>query len=218
LGTPAALPGLPVTDLSALPAGTPNSWLQRRPDVRVAERQLAAATAAIGVARGALYPRISLSGLLGLNAASVSGLGAGEALRYTLGAGLSWTPFDGGAIRSRIRGSEARSQQSLASFEQVVATALEETEGAFSSFTRSAQRAEKLLLAERSASESSRLARLRYEAGVTDFLAVLDAEREVLNSRDQRVQAEVATATALVAVYRSLGGGWSAGGQPVEAR
>lgn len=88
--------------------------------------------------------------------------------------------------------------------------ALEETEGAFSTYTRSAHRAEKLALAARSAEEAAGLARARYEAGVTDFLAVLDAEREALNNRDQLVQSQVGVATALVAVYRALGGGWAA--------
>ena len=210
LATPAPLPALPVTDLAALPAGTPEQWLQRRPDLIAAERQLAAATANIGVARSELYPRLSLNGLLGLNAASLSNLGKSDSARYTLGAGLTWTPFDLGSIRSRIRATEARAQLSLANFEQAVATALEETEGAFSSYTRSAQRTEKLDQATRSAEQATALARVRYEAGVTDFLAVLDAERELLNNRDQLVQAQVGTATSLVAVYRALGGGWSA--------
>ena len=206
----APLPALPVTDLARLPAGTPALWLQRRPDLIAAERELAAATAGIGIARSELYPRLSLSGLLGLNAATLSSFGKSEAARYSLGAGLSWTPFDLGSVRARIRASEARSQQSLARFEQAVAAALEETEGAFSSFTRSAQRAERLDEAVRSAEQASGLARARFEAGVTDFLAVLDAERELLNQRDQQVQAQVGTATALVAVYRALGGGWEA--------
>jgi multidrug efflux system outer membrane protein len=89
-----------------------------------------------------------------------------------------------------------------------VAVALEETEGAFSSYTRSAERAEKLGAAARSADEAAGLARARYEAGVSDFLPVLDAEREALGYRDQWVQAQVGTATSLVAVYRALGGGW----------
>ncbi len=207
----APLPGLPVTDLATLPAGTPEQWLQRRPDLVAAERQLAAATAGIGIARSELYPRLSFSGLLGLNAASLANFAKSDSLRYSLGAGLTWTPFDLGSIRARIRASEARAQQSLAGFEQAVAVALEETEGAFSSFSRSAQRADKLDQATRSAAEAASLARLRYDAGVTDFLAVLDAERELLNNRDQLVQAQVGTATALVAVYRALGGGWGAG-------
>lgn len=210
LAQPASLPWLPVTDLAKLPSGTTEQWLQRRPDLIAAERQLAASTAFIGVARAELYPRLSLSGLLGLNASTLSDLGKSESARYSLGAGLSWTPFDLGGIRSRIRASEARAQQSLAGFEQVVALALEETEGAFSSYTRSAQRAEKLEAAARSADEAAGLARARYEGGVTDFLAVLDAEREALSNRDQFVQSQVGTATSLVAVYRALGGGWQA--------
>lgn len=210
LQAPAPLPGLPVTDLSTLPLGTPEQWLQRRPDLIAAERQLAAATANIGVAKSELFPRVSLSGLLGLNAATFSNLGKSESGVYSLGVGLTWTPFDLGQIRSRIAATEARAQASLASYEQTVATALEETEGAFSSYTRNAQRAERLDVAARSAEEASQLARQRYDAGVTDFLAVLDAEREVLSNRDQLVQAQVGTATALVSVYRALGGGWAA--------
>jgi outer membrane protein, multidrug efflux system len=129
---------------------------------------------------------------------------------YSLRAGLRWTPIDFGAIRSRVKASEARAQGSLASYEQTVATALEETEGAFSGCTRNAQRAERLLAAATSAQEAAQLARLRFDSGVTDFLVVLDAEREVLNNRDQLAQAQTDTATALVSVYRALGGGWAA--------
>ena len=213
LAAPAPLPSLPVTDLSQLPAGAPAQWLQRRPDLIAAERQLAAATAGIGIARSALYPRLSVSGLLGFNAGSIGNLGGEDSARYSLGANLAWSPFDLGQIRARIRGSEARAQQSLASFEGAVTLALEEVEGAFSSFTRSTQRAEKLEVAVRYANEVLRLSRVRYEAGATDYLSVLDAEREWLSQQDQLIQAQVGSGTALVAVYRSLGGGWSAAEQ-----
>lgn len=213
LAIPAPLPGLPVTDLAALPLGTPVQWLQRRPDVIAAERQLAAATAAIGIAQADRFPRLSLSGLLGLNAATVSGLARSESALASLGVGFAWTPFDTGRIRSRIAATEARALAGLAAYEQAVALALEETEGAFSGFNRSAQRAELLLRAVASADAAARLARERYALGASDFLAVLDAEREVLAHRDQWVQAQTGTATALVAVYRALGGGWS---PPVE--
>ena len=209
LSSPAPLPGLPVTDLSALPLGTPAQWLQRRPDVISAERQLAASTADIGVATSDLFPRVSLSGLLGLNAASLGDLGKGASGIYSLGVGMTWTPLDySGRIRSRIAATEARTQASLAIYEQTVAVALEETEAALSGFNRNAQRVETLDRAVRSAEAASRLARLRYDAGVTDFLAVLDAEREALTSRDLFVQAQTTSATSLVAVYRALGGGW----------
>ena len=97
----------------------------------------------------------------------------------------------------------------FATYEQTLATALEEAEGSFAQFSRHAQRRESLARAERSAAEASRLARLRYEAGVTDFLAVLDADRELLSARDALAQADTANATSLVAVYRALGGGWT---------
>lgn len=209
LTPPAALPGLPVTDLSALPLGTPQQWMARRPDVAAAERQLAAATAEIGVAEGELYPSISVSGLLGLASTKFGNLTDSQSRRYSVGAGISWTLLDFDRIRSRIAASEARTLQSLARYEQTLATALEETEGSFAQFSRNAQRRESLARAERSASEASRLARLRYEAGVTDFLAALDADRELLSARDALAQADTANATSLVAVYRALGGGWT---------
>jgi multidrug efflux system outer membrane protein len=210
LALPQPLPSLPVTDLATLPVGTPQQWLQRRPDVIAAERRLAAATAGIGIARSELYPSVSLSGLLGFNAPRFSDLFSSDAARYALGVGLSWTPFDFGAIRSRIAASEARAQQGLVVFEQTVALALEETEGAFSGFNRNAQRVNRLEEAARHADEAAQLARARFEGGVTDFQAVLLAEREVLGIREQLVQAQVGTASALVAVYRAIGGGWAA--------
>lgn len=209
LAQPQPLPSLPVTDLATLPVGTPQQWLQRRPDVTAAERRLAAATAGIGIARSELYPRVSLSGLLGFNAPRLSDLFSSDAARYALGVGLTWTPFDFGAIRSRIAASEARSQQALVQFEQTVALALEETEGAFSAFNRNAQRVSRLEEAARHADDAAQLARARFEGGVTDFQAVLLAEREVLGIREQLVQARVAQAGALVVVYRAIGGGWT---------
>ncbi|MCM3562325.1 MAG: efflux transporter outer membrane subunit [Hydrogenophaga sp.] len=218
LALPQPLPTLPVTDLATLPVGTPQQWLQRRPDVRAAERRLAAATAGIGIARSELYPRVSLSGLLGFNAPRLGDLFTSDAARYSLGVGLAWTPFDFGAIRSRIAASEARAQQGLVQFEQTVALALEETEGAFSGFNRNAQRAQSLDAAARHADEAAQLARARFDGGVTDFQAVLLAEREALGIREQLVQARVAQAGALVAVYRAIGGGWIPTDQSQAAR
>jgi outer membrane protein, multidrug efflux system len=209
LAAPAPLPGLPVTDLSALPVSTPAQWLLRRPDLIAAERELAAATANVGVAMAERFPTLSLTGLLGLNAASFGNLGRSESSLYSLGAGLRWIPIDSGAIRARIGASEARAQQSLARYEQAVAVALEETEGAFSNYTRNAQRAEQQALAAGHAREAARLARLRYAAGLSDLSLVLDAERQTLASEDTLMQAQTATATALVSVYRTLGGGWT---------
>jgi multidrug efflux system outer membrane protein len=209
LATPQPLPSLPVTDLGALPIGTPEQLLRRRPDLIAAERQLASATANIGVATADLFPRVSLKGLIGLAATSGSALNDSGAQQWSFGAGLTWPLLDFGRVRSRISASEARAQQSLASYEQTVATALEETEGALTQFTRSAQQAERLDSAARNAEEASRLARVRFDAGASDFLTVLDAERQTLQARDALVLSQVSQATALVSVYRALGGGWS---------
>lgn len=208
LRTAAPLPSLPATDLASLPVGTPADWLSRRPDLIAAERGLAAAHAEIAVSRAELYPHISLSGLIGLSAATPADLGKSASQRYSVGPTLSWDAFDFGRVRARIAGSEARAQEALESWQQAVRQALEETEGAFTQFRHGNERALQLAQAASHAEAAANLARLRYEAGVTDFLSVLDAERDALSTRDALAQARTDTATALVAVYRTLGGGW----------
>lgn len=208
LRAPAPLPGLPATDLAALPVDTPTQWLARRPDLIAAERQLAAANAEIGVSRAELYPHISLSGLIGLSSSTLDTLDRSNSQRYSIGPTLSWNALDFGRVRARVAGSEARAQEALESWQGAVRLALEETEGAFSAFSNGNQRSGQLAQAAQHAEAAAGLARMRYDAGVTDFLAVLDAERDALNTRDQLAQARTDTATALVAVYRTLGGGW----------
>lgn len=211
LAAPQALPRLAFTDLSALPVGTPQRLLERRPDLRAARNRLESADANIQVARADLFPRISLSGLLGFVAPHVADVGERDTRNNSIGAFLSWTPLDFGRVRSRVRASEALAEQAWLGYEQTVQLALEETEGALSLYTRTAQQADKLESASRHATEAARLARIRFEAGATDFLTVLDAERAVLQAQDALVQAQGGTLTSLVAVYRALGGGWSQG-------
>jgi len=209
LAAPQPLPSLPVTDLGAMPLGTPEQLLRRRPDLIIAERQLAAATSDIGVATADLFPRISLSGLIGFSSTNLSQLTERDSQQYSLGAALTWPLLDFGRVRSRISASEARAQQALATYEQTVSTALEETEGALTQFTRSAQQSNRLADAARYAEEAQQLARVRFDAGAADFLTVLDAERQTLSARDALVQSQLSQATALVSVYRALGGGWN---------
>jgi outer membrane protein, multidrug efflux system len=206
----APLPGLPFTDLARLPVGTPEWLLRRRPDIQVAERQLAAATADVGVAVADRFPRLSLSGLLGLNSNRVGDLLSSGAATYSIGASLTWAALDFGRTQSRVDAAQARSARSLLQYEQTVLTALEETENALSGFSRGAQQVAEWDVASRSAQEAAEIARKRFAAGSTDLLPVLDAERQALNSRDQWAQAQADTASALVDVYRALGGGWSA--------
>jgi outer membrane protein, multidrug efflux system len=209
LATPRLLPTLPVTDLSALPLGTPEQLLRRRPDLVFSERQLAAATANIGVATADLFPRVNLVGLIGFAANPLRAFGQSDSQQYSIAAGLTWPLLDFGRVRARIGVSEARALQALASYEQTVAVALEETEGALSQFSRSAEETDKLTGAARSAEEAARLSKLRFDAGSVDFLIVLDAERQSLLARDALVLAQVDQVTALVSIYRALGGGWN---------
>ncbi|HEX4584323.1 MAG TPA: efflux transporter outer membrane subunit [Burkholderiaceae bacterium] len=218
----AVLTGRPPTELASLSGeihplpglkpvdgiGTPADLLRRRPDIRVAERQLAAATADIGASKADLFPSVSITGLLGLNALTPGGLNSGQAYYYNLGASMAWTVLDFGRIRARIRQNEARADAALAQYEKTVLTALEETEGALISFDRNQRRAESLFKAARASEQADELARARFEAGVTDFLNVLDAERQLLADRDGLAQAQTDAGTSLVAVYRALGGGW----------
>ena len=199
-----ALPGLKPVD----GIGTPAALLQRRPDIRVAERQLAAATADIGASKADLFPSVSISGLLGLNALTPGGLNSGQAYYYNLGGAIAWNVLDFGRIRSRIRVNEARTDAALAQYEKTVLTALEETEGALISFNRTQRRAESLFKAARASEQAAKLARTRFEAGVTDFLTVLDAERQLLADRDGLALAQTDAGTSLISVYKALGGSW----------
>ncbi len=200
------LPGLPATPLAAI--GSPQTLLARRPDVAAAEAQLRAAEARTGSARAALYPSLTLSGTLGLNAGRVGDLGDSASFAYNLGASLLWSLIDHGQRRSQVAAADARRDAALAQFDQAVLAALEETEGALVAFTRAQQRTEHLFAAAQAAEGAAKIARARFEAGTIDFLALLDAERELLLARDRLAQGQTAAATGLVAVYRSLAGGW----------
>lgn len=208
---PAPLPSL--APIAAI--GTPQSLLRRRPDIAIAERQLAASVARVGLTHTDLFPKVNINGLLGLNAATVSGLVEGAAFRYSLGASIVYNLFDFGLVKKRIEAADARSAAALATYERTVLVALEETETALSNYTRSAQQTEQLAQALTHSERASMLARARFDAGVSDFLAVLDAERQVLADRSNLSQAQTASATSLVGVYKALGGGWIA---PAAAR
>lgn len=200
------LPGLKPVALERI--GSPENLLRRRPDIAVAEQQLAAAAARIGVARSQLFPRLTLGGTLGLNAGRVSDLGSSASFAYNLGASLLWTLLDFGRNRAQIAAASARGEAAVVAYEKAVLGALEETEGALAAYTRTQRQTESLFGAAQSASKAAELARARFDAGSSDFLAVLDAERELLAARERLAQANTAGATSLVAVYKSLAGGW----------
>jgi NodT family efflux transporter outer membrane factor (OMF) lipoprotein len=204
LSTPLPLPGLPA--LIAL--GKPEELLRRRPDIRLAERNLAAATARVGVAIADLFPRITVLGSIGVEAGSLRGFGQGGIETFSIGPSIFWAAFDLGRVRARIRAADARTEAALAQYEQRVLVALEETENALVDFQRQQARRDLLRTVVQASQKASGLARLRYQFGVSDFLAVLDAERTRLIAEDLLADSETRTALTLIAVYKALGGGW----------
>jgi len=190
------------------PVGDPTEWLRRRPDVRIAERDLAAATARIGVAVGDLFPKVSLLGSFGSTALEFDQLGDAAAESYRFGPSISWAIFDLGHVQARIAGARARTDGALARYEQSVLRALEDTEGALITYSRAIEREAALQEAAHASGVAAQLADVRYEEGVSDFLLVLDAERTQLETDDRLAQSRADSATALVAVYKALGAGW----------
>lgn len=192
----------------ALPIGDPAELLRRRPDVRVAERQLAAATANVGVATADLFPRVSLSGFLGFTAGRGSQLGAADARAWGVAPTISWAAFDLGSVRARLRGAEADADGALARYEQQVLLALEESENAFSDYAKRQQRLISLVRQSEASRAAATQAAVRYREGSEDFLVLLDAERERLAAEDAQALAEIELYRGIVAIYKALGGGW----------
>jgi outer membrane protein, multidrug efflux system len=190
----------------ALAVGEPNSLLRRRPDVRAAERQLAAATANEGVAAADLYPRITITGFLGLLAGRGNLFDVAESRAWAVTPAMSWAAFDIGSVRARLRGVEAATQEAAATFEAVVLRALEETENALVSYREEQQRLLRLAEQARESARAASIARVRYQEGVADFLALLDAERTQLQAEDAVAQAEANVFTSVIALYKALGG------------
>ncbi|WP_343350122.1 TolC family protein [Pseudomonas sediminis] len=192
----------------ALPIGNPGELLRRRPDIQAAERQLAAATAEVGVATADLFPRVSLSGFLGFTAGRGSLLGASAARAWGVAPSISWAAFDLGSVRARLRGAEAEADGALAQYEQQVLLALEESENAFSDYGKRQQRLIALVRQAEASRAAADQAAIRYREGTTDFLVLLDAERERLAAEDAQAVAEVELYSGIVAIYKALGGGW----------
>ncbi|WP_409296194.1 efflux transporter outer membrane subunit [Pseudomonas sp. KCJK8670] len=202
--SPKALPAI----AKALPVGDPGELLRRRPDIRSAERQLAAATANVGVATADLFPRVSLSGFLGFTAARGSQIGSSAANAWALGPSITWAAFDLGSVRARLRGAKADAEGALANYEQQVLLALEESANAFSDYGKRQQRLLSLMRQSDASRKAAELASVRYREGTVDYLVLLDAERERLSAEDAQAQGEVELYRGIVSIYKALGGGW----------
>jgi len=188
--------------------GFPADIIRRRPDIRYAERLLAARTARIGVATAELYPSFNLFGALGLAAGNGGALFHSGSHTYTLGGGVLWKLFSGGSIRSQILVEDARTQQALLSYEKTVLKALQEVEDALVAVAENRKQQQSLRQNASSAARSLRLALELYKDGLKDFQSTLDAERALFDAVNRAADADGSTALALVGLYRSLGGGW----------
>ena len=198
--------------------GTPEQLLRRRPDVRAAERQLAAATAEIGVAVSDLFPRISLTGNWGYDATKSGELGQGGSENYSFGPVIRWAAFDLGRVRQQIKQRQAATDGALARYEQTVLQALEETDGSLVGLVKAVAKQGHRRDSAEASTLAAQLAAARFEDGVSDFLTVLDAERSELEAQSQLVQSETDTATALLSVYKALGGAFRTDAQAKLAR
>lgn len=199
-----------------IPVGDGQALLARRPDVRQAERQLAADTARVGVATAALYPSITLGGSVSLGARNIDDLGKSSSFNFSLGPLLSWSIPNMTAARARVRQAEAGAEGSLAAFDGTVLTALREVEQALARYSGEIERNVALRRADASATNAARIAVLRFEAGRDSLLQRIDAERERAGARAALAQSNAALAEAQVALFKALGGGWEAAPEPVR--
>ncbi len=193
---------------AAIGIGIPADILRRRPDVRAAERTLAAATAQIGVAKARLYPALAITGNINTNATSIGNIG--DAITGGLFAGLTQAIFNGGRLRSAVRSQEAATDAALAAYKGTVLLALEDIENAIVALTTAQARAREFTVALDAATNSAILSRSQYRSGLTDFTTLNQQEAALLSARNGLTQARADAAAAQVALFVALGGGWDA--------
>ncbi len=188
--------------------GIPSNFVRQRPDIRAAERRLAAQTERIGVATADLYPQFSLFGSIGWSAEDVGDLIGSSSRVWSLGPSFRWNLFDFGRVRGNIQVQDARTEQLLKVYENTVLLGLEEVENALVGYVKEQQRRDALLRAVTASRRAAELSRDAYSKGLEDFQTVLDAERSVLDLEDSLAGSRGRVVTNLIALYKALGGGW----------
>lgn len=199
------------------PAGLPSALLERRPDIRQAEQQLVSANAQIGVAKAAMLPSISLTGLYGGESSSLSALLQNGSRIWSLGFGLSLPIFDWGRLGARTDATEARARQTLATYQKSIESAFREVADALTNLEQSTAAEEDLQQRLAAAREALRLARIRYEAGYSPYLEVLDAQRNANDSELAVIRNRQNRLSASVDLMKALGGGWSANADTTQS-
>jgi outer membrane protein, multidrug efflux system len=192
----------------AVPVGLPSDLIHRRPDIQQAERQLAAATARIGVAKADLFPQFSLTGDVGLESIYASDWFTAGSRYWTAGPMAQWRLFDAGRIRANIHLQTARQEESLAAYEQAVLAAFEDVENALTSYAQEQIRRQSLERAVEANKQAAGLAEDLYRHGLADFLRVLESQRSLYQSQDALIESDQIVSSNLIALYKALGGGW----------
>ena len=193
---------------SPLPVGEGSALLRRRPDIREADRTLAAETARIGVATADLFPRVSLGAGVSTSALKVGDLGKSSSISFNVGPLLSWSFPNFAVVRAQIREARAQAENALATFDGTVLAALQETETALAQYAGERDRNDALHSARDQSAEAVRIVRLRYGAGAQSFLDVLDAERTLATAEASLAASDAQLVTNQIAVFKALGGGW----------
>lgn len=204
----AAAGEIPVPPASVT-VGVPAEVLRRRPDVRAAERELAAQTARVGVAAAELYPRFTLLGSLGYRAEDAGDLLDDSAETFSVAPSFRWNVFDRGRLRRAVDVEDARVDQALALYERTVLRALEEVENAMTRFVRDQESRDALAVAVQEARRALDLSRDQYKQGLVGFQSVLDSQRRLFQLEERLTTTRASITLNLILLYRALGGGWS---------
>jgi NodT family efflux transporter outer membrane factor (OMF) lipoprotein len=191
-----------------VPVGLPSELLKRRPDIRRAERLMAAATARVGSAEADLFPKFALTGGVGLDSTSTGSLFDWQSRYFFISPTVVWRVFDAGRIVSNIALQKANEQESVWQYRNTILTALREVEDGLVAYATEQEHRNALAEALKQNQDSLELIRSQYDHGLANFLEVLDAQRSVLSSQEQLAQADQTLGTDLVALYKALGGGW----------
>jgi multidrug efflux system outer membrane protein len=197
-----------------VPVGLPADLLKRRPDIRQVEARVAAETARVGVARADLFPKILLNGAAGRQGTGPSALTLGAGNFFSFGPAITLPIFTAGKIRGNIEAQKQRLDQELTEYQSAVLRSLEETENSLVAYGHEKDRREKVAAAVEASRQATMLANELYVRGLSDFLSVLDAQRQQLAAEDDLAQSDTAVVTDLVALYKALGGGWEVVPQP----
>ncbi|HEX3728210.1 MAG TPA: efflux transporter outer membrane subunit [Opitutaceae bacterium] len=191
-----------------VPAGVPSDLLRRRPDVRAAERRLAAATAEVGVATAALFPHFGLTGSFGLDSSEFRQLPNWSSRYYSIAPGINWPVLEWSKLRAQIRVENALQAQAVLAYQTAVAGALREVEDALVRYEKEKARHAALADAARQAARAHQLADAAYRHGLADELSVLQAEQTRLQAAASLADGDAALRSDLIALYKALGGGW----------